>query len=285
VLESDRPAGVTLYLHEFSFGKWMWHFPDPRYDFVTNLAERGHVSVIVDRLGYDESPRPPGHQICLGGDADMAHQMVAQLRSGAYDLGGLAPRSFDRVVLAGHSGGAMVAQVAAYSFGGIDGLMNFAHVDQGFTPSGLAFGVTQGAICGLGGQPSDPGRASGYAYFAQTDAEWRYAFMHIAEPAIAAAATGMRNRDPCGDVFSFVPGHLVDHRRLREVTVPTLLLYPRDDTNYMQPWAGRQQRRLFTGASDVTLEFFSGAHAMPLQRSAPTLQASVSAWLEQRGFD
>src|SRR5918999_4569327 len=76
----DRPAAVTLYLHEFSFGKWMWHFPDPEYDFVTKLAEQGHVSVIVDRLGYDQSPRPRGQEICLGGDADMAHQMVSQLR-------------------------------------------------------------------------------------------------------------------------------------------------------------------------------------------------------------
>lgn len=280
----DRPTNVTLYLHEFSFGKWMWHFPDPEYDFVTKLAEKGHVSVIVDRLGYDESPRPPGQGICLGGDADMAHQMVSQLRSGSYELGGLQARSFDRVVLAGHSGGGMVAQVAAYSFGGIDGLMNFAHVDQGFTPSGLTFGVVQGAICGLGGQPSEPGRARGYAYFAQLDAEWRYAFMHNADPRITAAATPLRNRDPCGDVFSFVNGHFVDYQHVPEITVPTLLLYPLNDTNYDQPSAGYAQRRLFRGSSDVTLEFFPGAHAMPLQRSAPQLQDRVSAWLTARGL-
>lgn len=279
-----RGATATLYLHEFSFGKWMWHFPDPEYDFVTNLAKRGHISVIVDRLGYDESPRPHGNGICLGGDADMAHQMVAQLRGGSYDLEGLAPRRFERVVLAGHSGGAMAAQVEAYSFGGIDGLINMAHVDQGFTPSGLAFGAVQASICALGGQPSEPGRARGYAYFAQLDAEWRYAFMHNAEPRITAAATPMRNRDPCGDVYSFAPGHFADHEHLSEVTVPTLLLYPLDDTNYIHPLAGRLQRGLFTGSSDVTLRFLEGAHAMPLQRSATQLQATVSRWLTERGF-
>jgi len=240
--------------------------------------------VIVDRLGYDESPRPDGNGICLGGDADMAHQMVSQLRRGSYESTRLAPRSFDRIVLAGHSGGAMVAQVESYSFGGIDGLMNFSHVDQGFTATGLTFGVVQGTICGAGGQRSEPGQPRGYAYFAQLDAEWRYAFMHNAEPRIAAAATLMRNRDPCGNVFSFVPGHLVDYQHLRDVTVPTLLLYPLDDTNYSHPWAGRQQQRLFTGTSDVTLRFFGGAHAMPLQRSAPELQAAVSEWLTTRGF-
>ena len=280
----NRSASVTLYLHEFSFGKWMWNFPDPTYDFVTNLARRGHVSVIIDRLGYDDSPRPHGREVCLGGDADMAHQIVSQLRRGSYGLGRRGPRGFDRVVLAGHSGGGMVAQVAAYSFGDIDGLINFAHVDQGFTPSGLAFGAVQGSVCALGGQPSEPGQARGYAYFAQLDAEWRYAFMHNADPEIAAAATGLRNRDPCGDVYSFVRGHLVDHRHLREVAVPTLLLYPLDDTNYSHPAAGKQQRRLFTGSPDVTLRFFPGAHAMPLQRSAPRLQATVARWLTSRGL-
>lgn len=178
----------------------------------------------------------------------------------------------------------MAAQVEAYSFGDIDGLMNFAHVDQGFTPTGLTFGVVQASICALGGQPSEPGQATGYAYFAQLDAEWVYAFMHNADPRITAKATPMRNRDPCGDVYSFGAGHLVDHQRVPEIAVPTLLLYPLDDTNYAHPAAGEAQRLLFRGSSDVTLEFFPGAHAMPLQRSAPEVRATVSRWLTDRGF-
>jgi hypothetical protein len=179
----------------------------------------------------------------------------------------------------------MIAQVAAYSFRNIDGLMIFSHTDQGFTLSGLTHGIVQGLVCALGGQPSDPGRPRGYAYFGQTDAQWRQAFMHVAEPRITAAATPLRNRDPCGDVLSFVAGHPVDARRVPEIAVPAYLLYPLNDTNYSQPAAGQAQRRLYRGSGDVTLEFFPGAHALPLQRSAPQVQRRVSDWLTSRGLD
>src|SRR5687768_6763424 len=45
---------ATLYLHEFSFGRFFWRFDDvPGYDFAVAMAEAGHVSVVIDRLGYD----------------------------------------------------------------------------------------------------------------------------------------------------------------------------------------------------------------------------------------
>ena len=76
----------------------------------------------VNRLGYGASGRPPGDGSCLGGQADTTHQVLNRLRAGTYRVDGTAPVPFRRLALAGHSGGGPVAQVAAYSFPGIDAL-------------------------------------------------------------------------------------------------------------------------------------------------------------------
>src|SRR2546425_322213 len=80
VAPDPLPQGVTLYLHGLGFGKWFWHFyPGSALDFATRLAEQGHASVIIDRLGYGDSDRPDGNQSCIGVQADIAHQIVGQL--------------------------------------------------------------------------------------------------------------------------------------------------------------------------------------------------------------
>ena len=121
-----RPETVTLYLHEYFFGRFFWEFSAvPGYDFAGALADRGHASVIVDRLGYDESDRPEGTGTCLGAHADVARQVVAQLKA----------QGFERVVLAGHSVGAAIAELALHSFEepGIAGLVVLGWSDGGFT--------------------------------------------------------------------------------------------------------------------------------------------------------
>src|SRR4029453_3542073 len=63
---------ATLYLHDFSSGEFFWSFGAvPRYDYAAALARAGHVSVVVDRLGYGASGHPEGDQTCLGAQADV----------------------------------------------------------------------------------------------------------------------------------------------------------------------------------------------------------------------
>jgi hypothetical protein len=282
---NPTPTTVTLYLHEFSFGKWFFHFADPAYDYATLEAKQGHVSVLVDRLGYGDSAHPNGYATCLGADADEEHQMVTQLRSGSYQVDGAPARRFQHVVVAGHSGGAMDSEIEAYSFGDIDGLMIFAHADQDPTQLGTAEALREGFVCAGGGQPSVPGGPGGYAYFGQTSSDWSRDYFHDAEPAIVTAAVPLRHRDPCGDVGSFVQGAIVNHLHDRDIHVPVLLLYGLSDALFAQPTAGADQRRLFTGTHDVTLAYFAGAgHALTLQRSAPDVRQRVSDWLDGHGL-
>jgi hypothetical protein len=285
VVMTNAPATVTLYLHEFSFGKWFWHFPDPSYDYASIEARAGHVSVLVDRLGYGDSSHPNGYATCVGADADEAHQMVTQLRAGTYRLQGAAARSFDRIVLAGHSGGAMASEIEAYSFGGVDGLMIFAHVDGDPTSRGTSEGFAEGGVCALGGQRSTPGGPGGYAYFGQTGAAWRVDYFEGADPAIVDAAVPLRHRDPCGDVYSFAEALFLDHLFVPRIRLPVLLLYGLSDALFAQPVGGRDQRSEFSGSRDVTLDYFPGCgHALTLEHCAPDVRQTVSSWLDQRGL-
>src|SRR5688572_29160147 len=82
----DSPKAATLYLHAVTFGEYYWRFKGvPGYDYASNMAERGHVSVAIDRIGYGESGRPDGNSgTCFGSEADVAHQIVQSLRNGSY---------------------------------------------------------------------------------------------------------------------------------------------------------------------------------------------------------
>src|SRR5437870_883718 len=88
-LRGDRRRAVTLYLYGFEGGEWNWHLRDvPGYDHAAEMAKLGHVSVTIDQVGYGASGRPvDGNLTCVGAQADIAHQIVQQLRSGAYALG------------------------------------------------------------------------------------------------------------------------------------------------------------------------------------------------------
>ena len=265
---------ATLFLHEFSFGAFFWSFDAvPGYDFSADLARRGHVSVVIDRLGYDGSDRPPGLDTCLGAQADMARQVVAQLK-----------RRFARVVLAGHSVGAAVAELAAHSFEdvGIAGLVTMGWADQGFSDRTIQQSFDQGARCTAGGEPADDGGPPAYAYFGHTPEEFQGNVFASAEPSVVAAATALRNRDPCGDVASLTPAGVVNGQRLSRIAVPVLLLFGGSDAVFT-PEAPAEQSRAFSGSDDVRLETFEGAgHALALERQAPQVRATLAAWLDAR---
>jgi pimeloyl-ACP methyl ester carboxylesterase len=284
-LASGQPA-VTLYLHEFGFGEWFWHFPVPAYDYATQQAMAGHASVVIDRLGYDSSPGPDGNQICLGAQADMAHQVIEQLRAGSYLLDGAAPTSFARVAVAGHSLGGLISELEAYSFADTDAMILFGWADQGYSNDVTADGVMQGGKCAQGGEPAEEGGPSGYAYFASSPENSRMLLFHDAEPGVVEQAMGLRNRDPCGDSNSEVPGIVLDNQRSGDVKVPVLLVFGENDAGFSDPHsAGEQQKQALSGSSDVTLKFVPDTgHAVTLERSAPATRAIVSDWLTGHGF-
>jgi pimeloyl-ACP methyl ester carboxylesterase len=274
---------VALYLHGAAAGGLVWNFDAiPRYDYAARMARAGHTSVVIDRLGYGSSGRPDGNQTCLGSAADVAHQVIGRLRSGDYIAEGESPR-FARVALAGHSVGALIANLEAISYNDIDALVGISYTPQVTQQSFHSFYANR-IVCEAGGEPARPGGPSGYAYSGQTEAEFRANVFHSAEPAVQNLATGLRARDPCGDSASIIGALVRDVKFRARVKSPVLIVCGREDA-LIPEYACPHLKRRYTGSRDVSLRFVAKAgHALPLERPAPTFRRTVSAWLTAHGF-
>ena len=276
-------SGVTLYVHGLGFGAYFWHFLGVSgYDYAGYEAAHGHASVIIDRLGYGASGKPQGTGSCIGGQASTLHQVIQQLRRGAYSVTGGTAIRFARVGLVGHSVGGELAQVEAYSFRDIDALGVMDFVDGAYSPLALqSFGV-DGLQCGLGGSPQAPGGPAGYSPFGATTADYDQIMFNNTDPAVEAAANAARSNDPCGDVLSILNGVAVDLLNIGSINVPIAYVWGSADALFPGPlpWASLQEH-LYTSSPKVTdIELPESGHAVTLARTAPALQLAMSNWLD-----
>jgi pimeloyl-ACP methyl ester carboxylesterase len=280
--ELDAPAAVravVLDIHGLGYGQHYWRFQSVAgYDWTADLAARGIASVTVDRLGYGGSGHPAGTETCFGAHADMAHQVIQALRAGSYAMDGGTGLRFARVGLTGHSVGGAIVQIEAYSFHDIDALLVLSFAD--LVPSVRAFSALgASALRCLGG-----GSPPGYAPFGQNDADFQALMFHDADPGVVAAATRLRNPDPCGDYGSAVTTIAADILHVHTINVPALLAIGDHDVLFPSGTVERQ-KGLYTGTSDVTaVSVANSGHALQLERSAPASAAATASWLCARSF-
>jgi len=283
---------VTVYLHGVMLaGTWLWRIKgyDGAYDFASRMAERGHTSLVIDRLGYGGSGIPYGNLSCLGGQADVVHQVIQHLRRGTYAAGGRPTVAFSRVALAGHSAGGLFAPVEAYSFRDVDALLGLSSAfDQGFPPSFLPnVALNAGATCARGGDRKGQGGPSGYTFTFAFPA----AFFHDIDPALEHETSTRLERDPCGDDAAYIQTLALDRLYLRTIDVPVLLLAGENDFAF-PPNVMRRQAALYAGANDLTVGVVEKAgHDYMLERgivdgqpAAERLRSALDAWLGARGF-
>ena len=290
---------ATLYLHGLGFGEWFWNFRGfaglppgtavtpvaiKGYDYADAQAKAGHTSVVIDRLGYDASGHPDGHKTCVGGQADIAHQIVQALRSGSYSVDGGKAVRFKRVALGGHSAGGAIAMVEAYSFRDVDALVVMSFSYSNLPRAQIALGPTRD-LCQAGGEPSEPGGPPGYAYYGQpTPQDFKAVMFASATPQIADIAAVNRNRDPCEDVDSIIPAIIQQRANVPKIKVPVLVICGTKDALYSAVGCSQQEER-FTGARSTKLELVRGAgHGVTVERQAPTFRRKLGRWLSRYGF-
>ena len=292
-LESPQSRAVTVYLHGFNVGAFMWRLPGfPQLDLPTALAKLGHVSLVVDELGYDTSDHPQGLEACFGSQADITHQIVQELRgTGRYRVNDGRGPTFKRVLLAGHDAGAAIADIEAYSYKDIDGLIHLTWADQGFTQTAQTGFANLLPICASGGQPAeqgppdrdDPaGGPSGYVQFL-TDTQIRQNLPDL-EPAVVDRLMRLVNRNPCGEFESVLAALQLNTQKLPEIQVP--VLYGYGDLEFLWTQDGlAQEAQLFRGSRDLTTVVFHEVGHFPQfsLRFAPIFQSTIATWLRSHG--
>ncbi len=279
-LAATTPQAAALYVHGLGYGEFFWRFQGvPGYDYAAQQAADGLVSVVIDRLGYGASGRPDGNQVCYGSEADYLHQIVTQLRSGAYATPGTATHpSFSKVALVGHSAGGYMTEVEAGSYNDVDALVvaGFGNTGPG-VPAYAAFGRST-LDCLLTPLPGN------YANFGKTDADFQAAHFANADPAVVAAVTKLRAPDPCGDFMSAPASIVVDVLGANAIKAPVLIVNGANDALFPPP-AGDNEKLLFLGNPDVRQVTLGGTgHAVTLGRTAPQFRALVGDWLRGHGF-
>lgn len=274
---------VTLYQHGIGTGEWYWRMPIRGYHQAEEMARRGHASLTIDRIGYDSSDKPNGLRTCLGGQADMTHQIVEQLRAGGYRVDGLpAPApAFGRVLLAGHHNGAQISQIEAYSFGDVDGLVLMGWADRGLTDDADAtfFGAFSSCMQGGGGPAEKADDPPGYVYFDLGRTRFAENNLRDVRPEVAGAVTQQQNRTPCAELASQLEAVVVDLQHLNEITVPVLMVQGEQDSRIT---GGEQNLAPFTGTTDKQLLTVPGAgHFMGLGERAQVLHDGMASWLDR----
>lgn len=253
---------VNLLVHDITAGGWFWHLRQhPDYDYASRLAERGEASLVLDRLGYDDSPLANGRRTCLGAQATMLHQVVAELRR----------RGAEEVVLHGHSVGAAVAELEAATFGDVDGLVLMSWSDSGASLRAIAEAAKQHTACLVS--------RDGYAPYGATAADFEQLLFASAPDHVRSTATTLRNPDPCGDAFSLSTLLVITNLATRLIDVPVLLLFgERDALN--RPDAARLQPLAYSPRAEVTSYVVPGdGSALPLEASADQTRERVLDWL------
>ena len=282
-LAGAGPRAVALYVHGFNFGGVStFDFRAlPAYDYAAKMAGLGQTSLVIDRLGFDSSGLPPGSETCVGSAADVLHQIIGAIRRGSYKLGGRKPLRFSTVVVAGHDLGGEIAEVEAYSYRDVNGLIVLDFADTGLTSTLVQWSVQGSKDCSNGGKPARQGGPDGYFDLGPpTDQLKRLAFVD-ANPALVASVIKYRRRNPCGDISSALPGFSADMAHLGEVKVPVLIAAGASDVAFSSAGV-RRQRAFFTGSKDVTVAILARTGHFPMfERTAQRFRGILSNWLRQ----
>lgn len=274
-----RPTGATLYLHGLGVAEWLWYFPPSyaSYNYALQEAKAGHVSVTVDRLGYGASSRPPGNQVCIGSEADVAHQIVQALKTGGYAVASGKPRRYKRVALAGHSAAGEISILEAYSYRDVNAVIVVAFSFSNLSAANIAFG-NQRNSCTAGTGPSP-----GYAYFGQPGTEFEKTFFHSATPFVRAIAVPLHPPDPCGLNLSLTDALNKQAAGVRTIKVPALEVCGANDTLYATFGCDAQIAR-FGSKDKKEIIIKNAGHGLPLEKPARTFQLKLGRWLSSRGF-
>ncbi|MGQ0623910.1 MAG: alpha/beta hydrolase [Sporichthyaceae bacterium] len=271
---------ATLYLHAVTWGAYYFNLDIPGHNYAKEMAKRGHVSVLVDRLGYGASGKPHGLETCFGSEADVAHQMVDQLKSGGYTIPGGTKKvaSYDKVFISGSSVGGLTAHIVAYSYGNVDGVFNQSWGDFSAGPYTGAESFDVGSRCARGG---DPGAQVFYAQFAKKTRDTFY--FNDATPKVRKAVPAS-NPDPCGQIASIPAGINADVMHLGDIDVPVLVMFGTGEVVFPQPPSADQMAARYTGSPKVTKLLIDGASHYPIvEQGFPQMVAGASAWLKENG--
>lgn len=248
-----------------------------RYSYSKYMNDRGYDTLAIDRLGIGRSTRPLlGVSVNAYSNADALHQVVSAVRAG--ELG----RSYQRIVLTGHSYGTFVSDLTAATHHDVDGVIGTGWFQQ---PSAL--GVV-GLVATLGPAALDPrffGQILGPTYVTTRPGTRGFFYQaDNADPAVIAADDALKNTASLSETTYLVE---VNTGLSTRIGVPTLRVVGALDRVICNPIActqgGLEQAAptLFPSGAEVYVQPGAG-HDVALELNNTLGFARSLAWLEEK---
>ena len=252
------PTAILL-LHGLSYTKEAWDFPG--YSVAQKLAEAGYTVIAIDRLGYGESKLANGYNVTHEAYADMAHQVIGQLRS----------QGFAHVVEMGHSAGAGTTELEAGLYGDADAIIPMGWHHRPSNQLGQDFFTGDYARAAQGS----------YEYFLGTPYHRAEMFYNAdADPNVVEADTKAAVDTPSGEIFSIgkQPSRLV----VGNIKVPVFLQFGDQDRLFEVEYA-QQHAAEFRSSPSVTVDIVKDAgHTFMLTKNGPAGIDHIVDWLRNR---
>ncbi|NEA35942.1 alpha/beta fold hydrolase [Streptomyces sp. SID13031] len=250
---------------------------DGRYSYSKYMNDHGYDTLAIDRLGIGRSTRPAlGVAVNAYSNADAVHQVVSAVRAG--QLG----RSYQRVVLTGHSYGTFVSDLTAATYHDVDGVIGTGWFQQ---PSAL--GVV-GLVSTLGPAALDPrffGKILDPTYVTTRPGTRGFFYQaDNADPAVIAADDALKDTASLSETTYLVETNTGLSTR---IGVPTLRVVGALDRVICNPIACTQAGlehaapTLFPAGAEVYVQPGAG-HDVALELNNTLGFARSLAWLEER---
>lgn len=308
--EGATPKTVMLALHGITYDSSYWNAEPPvadggSYNFSTAMNEGGYAVFSIDRLGYGDSARPLPELVTLDVQAEVAHQIIGQLRDGA-----IGDEAFPHVALVGHSYGTATSWRETAKYNDADAVIGtgwgntiqtvpLARFFSGFVPNELN-PAPQAPKAGLPPGYLTPGPPLG-----SRDADFLY-YLPNSDPAVRAYDDEvLRDTVPVGEGVSFYNryGSFPDAElgpaelniplsdQTSRITVPTFLVNGEHELFFCGPDQERctSSATLTRGESRYWTEkacFLAGVtpaagHDLNLQRNAPFTYDTVLTFADR----
>jgi pimeloyl-ACP methyl ester carboxylesterase len=279
VAPAATPSSVSVWVHNAIGNSKTFLVPIRNYHFANEMAKLGHAVLAIDQLGTGDSDKPAdGHLVCLGSQADVIHQAMNHLRTGAYE--GDRHPAFEKVSVGGFSLGAWVAELIGVSFPDVDAII----------PIGGAFGVAhpEAGVMVANSIARDCNGSPNYLKIFTPEQRTRWAFYqpNSERDVTDWFATNAYGSEACG-MWESLPASTALVDALGPATNPDLkvLVVIGEKDLILPPPNGHLQAGRFINTTDVSLLTVPEAgHGAFLERSAPTVRDQLHDWFTARGL-
>lgn len=118
--DAAEPGLLQILVHGANYTHLYWDFPyqPETYSYVLWARERGFATLAIDQLGAGQSSRPPGEKVTNQKIAEALHGVVQAARGP-----GIAGRTFERIVLVGHSAGSLASGLESATYDDVDAVV------------------------------------------------------------------------------------------------------------------------------------------------------------------